>query len=194
MNEDLLPCPFCGGAPKVETAKWGTTFSIACRNTKCFGPSTPYYGNESDAIAAWNRRSTIGGEPVAWMVRGTHEHGTKTYTHGTERGASAVADDWRNAGWSVSIAPLFAHPAPSTGEVVKVKPLKWPETITRGHRIKSMGGLVQYTIAHYGSTGLPALFRWAGPGDSWSEALRTYEEAQAAAQADYEARIRSALE
>lgn len=62
-------------------------------------------------------------EPVAWMVKGASKHSTKVYTHDTESGALAVAADWRNAGWSVSVTPLFAHTPPAGHVVVPVERL-----------------------------------------------------------------------
>jgi len=70
-----------------------------------------------------------------------------------------------------------------------VKPLEWPATCRLGRRVHTDGSnLATYTIAHYGS-----IYRWASDMGSWSDPLATYDEAKAAAQADFESRIRSAL-
>ncbi|MBO5781047.1 MAG: Lar family restriction alleviation protein [Opitutales bacterium] len=53
-NEDLKPCPFCGGEAHIfgHTKSWG----ILC--TKCY-VSTLRYETEAAAIAAWNRRVCV---------------------------------------------------------------------------------------------------------------------------------------
>lgn len=86
------------------------------------------------------------------------------------------------------------HALSQHGEPVAVRPLDWPKECPRGKRINSIGGLLKYCITHYGAdpdTGV--VFRWALEGCAWSEAFFAYEHAIAAVQADYEARIRSAL-
>lgn len=80
------------------------------------------------------------------------------------------------------------------GVGVKVKPLEWPPRCPRGQRVHNRPALVNYTIAHYGGDVGDAIYRWAEAHSPWSDPLPTYEAAKAAAQADYERRILSALE
>lgn len=80
------------------------------------------------------------------------------------------------------------------GVGVKLKPLEWPPRCPRGQRVHNRPALVNYTVAHYGGDVGDAIYRWAEAHSPWSDPLPTYEAAKAAAQADYEQRIRSALE
>ena len=58
---DLLPCPFCGGTPKLRTHRTGEDSEeafVECPN--CEVRTTYYedvYAPTADAIAAWNRRA-----------------------------------------------------------------------------------------------------------------------------------------
>lgn len=79
------------------------------------------------------------------------------------------------------------------GQAVAVEPLIWPGTITRGQRVHNKPALVNYTIAYYGGDVGDPVYTWAEAHSPWSEPLPTYEAAKAAAQADYERRILSAL-
>lgn len=77
---------------------------------------------------------------------------------------------------------------------VEVKKLEWPPQCPRGQRVHNRPALVEYTIAHYGGdSGSDTVYRWASIKAAWSGALDSYDEAKAAAQADFEQRIRSAL-
>ena len=56
MNEELKPCPFCGGQPSVyeifyndEIIKYG----IECNDCKA---STKLFTNRNYAVIVWNRR------------------------------------------------------------------------------------------------------------------------------------------
>lgn len=53
----LLPCPFCGGQPKVEpSSRSGLFGGILCDNIDCpVNPCVPNR-NKQQAIAAWNTR------------------------------------------------------------------------------------------------------------------------------------------
>lgn len=81
--------------------------------------------------------------------------------------------------------------------MIRVKPLRWAPECPRGQRVYGRGtGFdgVEYAIVHYGGDVGDAIYRWAPPKGAWSEPFATYGEAKAAAQADYERRIMSALE
>lgn len=90
---------------------------------------------------------------------------------------------------------LEAIAAWNTRAPVRVKPLVWGDAPARGRRCKGYGvaGAV-YTIAFYAGSVGPAIYRWASEESAWSEPFETFEAAKAAAQADYERRIREALE
>jgi Lar family restriction alleviation protein len=55
---ELLPCPFCGGAPEQEPENGGLgSFWIICDNVGIgCGCEGPYKHSPDDAVAAWNRR------------------------------------------------------------------------------------------------------------------------------------------
>jgi Lar family restriction alleviation protein len=53
ISEELLPCPFCGGAAKiVHHHKYAVT--ARCMACECDGPDVE---TEAEAIAAWNLRT-----------------------------------------------------------------------------------------------------------------------------------------
>ncbi len=90
-------------------------------------------------------------------------------------------------------AALSSSPTAQTGETVAVKPLEWPPRCPLGQRVHNRPALVNYTIAHYGGDVGEPVYRWAEAHSPWSEPLQSYEAAKAAAQADFERRILSAL-
>ena len=58
MDEKLLPCPFCGGRPKIILH--ASCYIISCQDCPgsiIMGP----YQTKNEAVKAWNRRA----EPVA---------------------------------------------------------------------------------------------------------------------------------
>lgn len=56
-EEELLACPFCGGEAEVVSAMYGHRLDGArVRCTRCW-VITPVCKDESEAIAAWNRRA-----------------------------------------------------------------------------------------------------------------------------------------
>lgn len=70
-----------------------------------------------------------------------------------------------------------------------VKPLEWVASGTRCWRAKSIIGY--YRAMEYRAPNLPAA-GWESP-DQWPHDADSVDAAKAAAQADYEARVRSAL-
>lgn len=71
MSEELLPCPFCGGAPcpdiqQVNHApKTNTTwFAAWCEGCKSSGPERT---DKAEAITAWNTRAGIP-DPAAYRA------------------------------------------------------------------------------------------------------------------------------
>lgn len=71
MSEELRPCPFCGGEPKLKAVmkSYGLTIWCACKcgaQTEGYCPSTSnedntmknIEGSTEKAIKAWNRRAS----------------------------------------------------------------------------------------------------------------------------------------
>ena len=63
MENDLLPCPFCGGEGELCTYYGGgehneTVHTVMCDNEDCpMNVLTPDYLTEAEAIEAWNTRA-----------------------------------------------------------------------------------------------------------------------------------------
>lgn len=55
MNDELRPCPFCGGKPEKMTSGDGFT-SIGCLRCNPFWGVMIQSASEFDAITAWNTR------------------------------------------------------------------------------------------------------------------------------------------
>ena len=60
MTDELLPCPFCGKAPKVSSWVDGKGLLIACYCD--LRPKSD--ARTKRAIAAWNRRATPTEKPM----------------------------------------------------------------------------------------------------------------------------------
>jgi hypothetical protein len=52
----LLPCPFCGSAPSIETEK--RCHAIMCLNPDCGEVMTRWLMSADEAVTAWNTRTT----------------------------------------------------------------------------------------------------------------------------------------
>jgi len=59
----LLPCPFCGGAARLEPDPWqDASARVACAGTQCaVQPRTEYLllRFADELVAAWNRRPAL---------------------------------------------------------------------------------------------------------------------------------------
>lgn len=64
--DGLLPCPFCGGAPRVVTEELGQ-FVIRCDNIVCAARSSPTH-DKDELRTCWNRRAG-GGEISAGLLQ-----------------------------------------------------------------------------------------------------------------------------
>ena len=53
MNNELKPCPFCGGEARLSEDKDYQIYSVVC--SEC-DAATNNYGIKQDAIDAWNKR------------------------------------------------------------------------------------------------------------------------------------------
>lgn len=59
MNEQLQPCPFCGGEGKVIRipGNFPKHYVVVCWNEDCEASVGNYSENKEEAIAKWNRRA-----------------------------------------------------------------------------------------------------------------------------------------
>lgn len=56
MNNELKPCPFCGGEAKMERYDSSLMY-IRCSNNKCLvDPKTVFCKSSEQAIRIWNTR------------------------------------------------------------------------------------------------------------------------------------------
>jgi hypothetical protein len=62
MSTELLPCPFCGSAARLDPGARGYKASVSCTNEDC-GTSNPdfvdvqYKDSAREAVECWNRRA-----------------------------------------------------------------------------------------------------------------------------------------
>lgn len=56
VDEEILPCPFCGSAAVCYVNPWGT--GVSCTNKICLadGPTAPKLNSKRSAILIWNTR------------------------------------------------------------------------------------------------------------------------------------------
>lgn len=119
---DLLPCPFCGGAPLLDQACLvrDTHWWVRCHNIDICKvlPHGMQCVKQSDAIAAWNTRAT------GWQDMATAPEETEVliwspkYTYGPYVGVLNRAGDWYapwdGSGWSWP--PTHWQPLPKPPE------------------------------------------------------------------------------
>ena len=55
MNDELKPCPFCGGLARIEAVhhRYSDTFNVCCE--ECGAEIVMF--EEQEAVGAWNRRT-----------------------------------------------------------------------------------------------------------------------------------------
>jgi Lar family restriction alleviation protein len=58
-NEELKPCPFCGGEAEIKKTKqcWTEAYSVVCKDKGCRGHAVKPLRDKEAAIVAWNRRA-----------------------------------------------------------------------------------------------------------------------------------------
>jgi hypothetical protein len=85
---DILHCPFCGSARFPTITAWvddpGFGYTICCdaagwSDTKGCGASSGWGETPEEAIAIWNRRAALGGQPAG--VTPSAPAGTNSEAH-----------------------------------------------------------------------------------------------------------------
>ncbi|MGN6146289.1 MAG: hypothetical protein ACTHOP_22170 [Mesorhizobium sp.] len=132
---------------------------------------TAAIGAGGQAVAEWQRHAP----PFGW-----------------QRVPPEDIEHYRNKG--AELRPLYTHPAPS-GQVVAVKPLEWKfsQGIGRGSVDSWRAEHAFPNVDEYKIFCTPNGFEWHLAGVSPWETCESLEAAKAAAQADFERRILSAL-
>lgn len=103
MQEELKPCPFCGGTDLVIRNGW-----VECNNKLCLSSGPGALGDkESQSIAAWNRRT-----PAVTVSRDAIRHAIwqQNFVHIT------LSESWDVAG----VVHALQLPAPQPVAVVEV--------------------------------------------------------------------------
>lgn len=189
---ELKPCPFCDSG-NIDPATDGDGWWVKCRTCGTEGPIDDI---DTVAIAAWNRRALSAAPqpaPAPWKSRRQkesdlyYEHVRDNCGGWTEFAKMHTAQ----SGWEHEVAfyasrlpALPAQPAPAVG----VKPLKW-ELIDDEHWGATALDCLSYEVLQARAS-VRVRFPLAGRFEVFDG---TVEEAKAAAQADYETRIRAAL-
>jgi hypothetical protein len=188
-NDELLACPFCGGLAKVTEhipAARDAFWSVSCRDCHA---TIPKQWTRETVVGNWNSRAALStqpqaGEAVAWLYEvDVGDDETPMWEAWSCPGNPPVPSPRvRN------VRPLYAAPPPAS-DPVAVKALEWsrPEGTHETVTILRANCLFGYYEA-WGGGG------WnINGGPNITGGPRDIESAKAAAQADYEARIRSSL-
>lgn len=122
-REELLPCPFCGGAASIKSS--GSATAIWCANDQCvIGTDIPIpfndWGHKTDAIAAWNRRPTPPAHgdvreraklaEQCWYRLGYDRHGGPWSDESGEDASPARQTAFAWADWIISLAARTGEP------------------------------------------------------------------------------------
>lgn len=62
MNNELLPCPFCGGEAQIRIFNRDMYFSVQCQS--CMAEAK-WQGTPEYAAAAWNQRTLVTAAQIA---------------------------------------------------------------------------------------------------------------------------------
>ncbi|CDP50668.1 Phage protein [Devosia sp. DBB001] len=186
ISEELLPCPFCGAHPhhgltKVEHDQLHgepfQRFRVWCPH----GCASKLEANRELAVAAWNRRASDSRANQAVVTEALKE-------------ILEVPEDQENAHdhfqyiKDIASTALEALSRAEGQEPVEVKPLEWI-TVDRAQALQASCVSGGYTIQPT-KRGMCYVADWGG---RLVKGNCSAEEAKAAAQADYDNRIRSAL-
>lgn len=197
----LLPCPFCGGTAEwydiTEADEVGNAGGSCIICTKCQACGPVQFGEKDTIVDQWNRRSSPSAVDAAEVVGWQPGERALAFKWATKLLAklSTKPDHADDCLWLVRLSDLFASPppaSPSAPQGVEVKPLVWRETD------ENQRGLWHWEAGDYGITKLDwdgfstydvARGHWLAAGP-----FKSLDAAKAAAQADYRARILSAIQ
>ena len=186
MSEQLKPCPFCGGEASNMHA-YGLHERVYCR--KCFASTSTSFTDRGKAFAAWNARTDLSQALVAAKL---HEAATALEVYWPHKTTPEMRDSILALIDTDHQAALDAVRAEERERCKpKVKPLEWASGSGRWNA----GDYVIKDIS-YGQREVRRLLR-AAFGTTYLadfSGKNPLEAAKAAAQADYERRILSALE
>lgn len=221
-EERLLPCPFCGYAPTVDEGlcvvdqdEFGEPMEpvrytgVCCAGCSAFIPINT--ADRGEAIAAWNHRTAPStGEVTEEMVGRAmkafinslfdqdphwtedHDEGETLITEPSGRHYFALDFPIEAALRSALAAAPVASGAEAAPASVEVKPLMWREYASGDDGYLSLESVtILGTYEAWQMTSEGPYF-WRAPRDR-KHRVGSLAEAKAVAQADYEARIRSAL-
>lgn len=210
----LLPCPFCGGKADTGFEDFHAGGHVKC--TEC-GVVGPVWSNDTDeATAAWNLRaanSDGGVEPVGegWEKHNDAEkralqadagiaHLPTDMTYEARMAVSGQgprAYEWSDKKHRLvydlcrEIERIAAHPQAKALDGIAVKALEWANWGPGRYTSDTMG--VSYSIRSGGAPADGAFDLEINGYTAKKGGFETLVEAQAAAQADYDQRIRSAI-
>lgn len=101
MTEELKPCPFCGGTPKLILG--GMEILVFCK--KC-GSQTDFYESVPMAVEAWNARADneVNYEPPNYSYHAC-ESGTDEEIHRLRETLKACCNEFYRESWLCSRPP-----------------------------------------------------------------------------------------
>lgn len=175
-SDETGPCPLCGASVEnLEACKSAeNTFPPDLLQTIRLTLSRPSaHARQTGGPVAWQKRVKIAGQWTSWM-----NHEREPQPGGVPEGCFEKR-------------PLYAHPAPPAPQPgVKVKGLEWswepPYSVAR-----AMGG--HYAVERWEDDAGAPHFDLIGSFVAKRDGFSSADDAKAAAQADYERRILSAL-
>lgn len=120
MSDKLLPCPFCGGTPKLRTHRSGEDSMEAYVECPTCEVRTTYYEDAyapvDDAIGAWNRRAAPPQTNLRGPEFGPHGSATAMFDVIAERlrqqeqeGWTTEHDDEHTGGELAQAAACYTH-------------------------------------------------------------------------------------
>lgn len=173
MSNEISKCPFCGNDKQHIGSNGVGSFWVCCEDG-C-GCEGPYRQSEAEAVEAWNTRAVLTAAPASADVMPTIEDCHKM----------AAQVGMRFVPYTLS------EPTPaSAAEPVKVKPLAWRVFCGNSGSVEAEAFGDQYVIQN--ESEIWCLYRpYQDTPASHHGALH---DAKAAAQSDFESRIRLAID